>query len=191
MLCFCFSSEAPPLKCFQAGYSCTDLSFRQLLIDFLMLCASGTRRQAEGMADAVVSAGKRHALATGCFSGNLSHEKQLTGYMLQIFVHRSIVEQHVYPSQPFGTPIAQRILEYVGGEKKRADGQARILFHPPTFVDPSKTRLFHYCARPLQSCMDGSIAASRGSLIQDLEEALQPLFASTTPDTIAQRLRLH
>jgi len=187
---FASSSEAPPLQCFQTGYSC-HASFRQLLIDFLLLCARGTKRQAEGMADAVVSAGRRHGLDTGCFSRIPSGGKQLTGYMLQIFVHRSIAERHVYPSKPYGTPIAQRILDYVGGEKKRADGQARIFFHPPTFVDPKKTRLFHYCARPLQSCMDGGIAASRGSLIQDLEKALQPLFASATPDTIAKRLRLH
>jgi hypothetical protein len=192
---FASGSEAPPLSCFQAGYSCTDLSFRQLLIDFLMLCASSTRHQAEGVADAVVSAGQRHAISTHCFSaasGNVAYaERQLTGYMLQIFVHRSIVEQHVYPSEPMGRPIAKGILDYVSGGKKRADGQARILFHPRTFIDPSMTRLFHYCARPLQSCMDASITASRGALIQDLEEALQPLFTSTTSDTMAQRLKLH
>ena len=45
-----FGSEAPPLNCFQHGYSCSDLSFRGLLDNLLRtLSVSGcTRCQVEG-----------------------------------------------------------------------------------------------------------------------------------------------
>mmetsp|Transcript_94662 Transcript_94662/g.294795 ORF Transcript_94662/g.294795 Transcript_94662/m.294795 type:complete len:118 (+) Transcript_94662:8-361(+) len=101
-----------------------------------------------------------------------------TGYMLQIFIHRSIAESFAYPAEPYGIPISQSIEAYTMSSGRKADGQARIYFDPEVFLDPTRARLFHYCARPLQSCMVPSIAASRGALIKDLREALAPHWES-------------
>merc|ERR1719160_1647171 len=95
---FASGSEAPPMNCFQAGYSCTDLSFRRLLVDML----------GEDIADAVVDVGKRHGLPISGYESKTGDafvgvgNSQLTGYMLQIFVHRSIVGEFAYPSEPYG-----------------------------------------------------------------------------------------
>ncbi len=70
-----------------------------------------------------------------------------------------------------------------------ANGQARVLFHPPTFIDPSKARLFHYCARPLQTCMSSDIPESRGSLVKELRAVLQPVLK--TKNEIISALKLH
>lgn len=172
---FASGSEAPPLSCFKAGYSCTDLSFRKLLIDSL-----GGNGLAENLADAVVDIGERHGLPVQGYesqsptSSQRPQRSELTGYMLQIFVHRSIVEKYAYPSQPYGLPMPGGILEYI--EKgNAADGQARLYFHPQVMLDPRRARLFHYCARPSQSSLDPAVPSSRGALIKELRKALEPL----------------
>merc|ERR1712216_381213 len=176
---FASGSEAPPMNCFQLGYSCTDLSFRKLLTDSL-----GGNNLAEDLADAVVEIGKRHGLPVHGYESKNSDafyrtgEARLTGYMLQIFVHRSVVEKYAYPSQPFGVPLPGGVVEYI--EKgKAADGQARLYFHPKTMLDPRRARLFHYCARPSQSSLDPAVPSSRGSLIKELRTAMAPLLGNS------------
>eukprot|EP00746_Dinoflagellata_sp_MGD_P069738 gnl/MRDRNA2_/MRDRNA2_28542_c0_seq1.p1 gnl/MRDRNA2_/MRDRNA2_28542_c0~~gnl/MRDRNA2_/MRDRNA2_28542_c0_seq1.p1 ORF type:complete len:964 (+),score=188.05 gnl/MRDRNA2_/MRDRNA2_28542_c0_seq1:243-2894(+) len=170
---FASGSEAPPLNCFKVGYSCTDLSFRKLLTDTL-----GGSKVAEQMADALVDVGRRHGLPVQGYAsqnGDAFYERsELTGYMLQIFVHRSIVEEYAYPSQPFGVPLPGGIVDYVENGTV-ADGQARLYFHPKIMLDPRKARLFHYCARPSQSSLDPGVPSSRGSLVKELRAALAPL----------------
>merc|ERR1712012_991043 len=102
------------------------------------------------MGDAVVMVGARHGLCVHAYSsgGNATNSSDtvLLGYMLQIFVHKSVVEQFAYPSQPMGIPIKRSISDYITKDGVAADGQARILFHPNLFLDPSLVRLYHYCA---------------------------------------------
>lgn len=187
---FAYGSEAPPLNCFLAGYSCTDVSFRKLLVDFLAKCC-GDNKEAETLASAVVEAGRKHNLSVGHYgtsSGSVSNAP-LSGYMLQVFVHRSIVEDFVYPSEAMGKPIDKKVISHLE-DREKADGQARILFAPKVFLDPSRVKLYHYCARPLQSCMDADVAGSRGCLIRDLKEALSPLLNRKRLDSIRQRLKL-
>eukprot|EP00971_Amphidinium_carterae_P227333 4509020-Amphidinium_carterae.1 len=180
---FASGSEAPPLNCFQAGYSCNDLSFRGLLVSFLQTCLQiKDKKYLEDLTDKVVAVGWKHRLPVGCFEskgGGGGQQDNLAGYMLQIFVHRSIAASFAYPSQPYGVPLkgVGDILNYTMVQGKAADGQARVLFHPPTFVNPTTARLFHYCARPLQSCMNPEVPSSRGVLLRELRELLQPVLA--------------
>jgi hypothetical protein len=67
---------------------------------------------------------------------------------------------------------------------QRADGQARILFDPEVFLASSSVKMFHYCARPLQSCMDAGVPGSRGSLIAELRQILAPLLEEKTPEQL-------
>merc|ERR1719316_1144638 len=92
--------------------------------------------------------------------------------MLQVFVHRSIVDEMAYPSEPYGVPIDGTLTDYIA---QRADGQARLYFHPEVMLDPRRARLFHYCARPSQSSLDPAVPSSRGALIKELRKALEPL----------------
>merc|ERR1712039_1089439 len=108
--------------------------------------------------------------------------------MLQIFIHKSICETYAYPSEPYGRPIEGGLGDYLT-KRSKADGQARILFQPSVFLDSSKVKLFHYCARPLQSCMDADVRGSRGALIQDLRAILGPVLAKVPPQELASRFR--
>mmetsp|Transcript_20052 Transcript_20052/g.36228 ORF Transcript_20052/g.36228 Transcript_20052/m.36228 type:complete len:750 (-) Transcript_20052:198-2447(-) len=192
---FASGSEAPPLNCFQAGYSCNDLSFRGLLVTFLKTCLD-IRQDAkiEDLVDKVVAVGRKHRLPVGCFERSGAgggQQGDLAGYMLQIFVHRSIAANFAYPSQPYGVPVkgVGDIVNYTMTHGKAADGQARVLFHPPTMLNPTTARLFHYCARPLQSCMSPEVPSSRGVLLRELRELLQPVL-SHSRSTLMERLGL-
>merc|ERR1712060_940120 len=125
----------------------------------------------------------------GKFGGKQPHNTELPGYMLQIFVHRSIVEQYAYPSHAMGVPIPGTMTEYVFGSKV-ADGQARVLFHPKIFLDANNARLFHYCASPLQSCLNASVPNSRGAFLQELRTVLKPVLNSISPEQLIKRLQL-
>mmetsp|Transcript_69993 Transcript_69993/g.182244 ORF Transcript_69993/g.182244 Transcript_69993/m.182244 type:complete len:535 (+) Transcript_69993:436-2040(+) len=189
---FASGSEAPPLSCFMSGYSCTDLSFHSLLVMFLKQycqCAGKGSKSAKTIADELVEIAERHKLPTSAYgesggagkrkvrkSAALAATSELSGYMLQIFVRRDIVETFAYPSHAMGVPIPGGIADYTMVSGSKADGQARVLFHPPTFLDSSKVQMFHYCARPLQSCMSATVPESRGSLIKQLRRVLRPVL---------------
>jgi len=187
---FASGSEAPPLSCFQGGYSCTDLDFRKVLIDFLKVCSGN--RSVDKVVDSLIEIGERYLLPVSCYKGGLRQARaqnlQLTGYMLQVFIDRSVAEEYAYPSLPYGVPIKGGLLGYLD-KPKVADGQARILFHPPTFLDEHKVQLFHYCARPLQSCLAGNIPLSRGALIREMRECLAPLFRGLLAKDVTRRLK--
>lgn len=169
---FASGSEAPPLQCFQGGYSAANPVFSNLIRKNLQLCgitSEGTLRAVETVSQEL-SRGGAH----------------LTGYMLQIFIHRSICEDYTYPSKPFGVAIPGRMQDYLD-KQRTADGQARILFEPDVFLDPSKVKLYYYCARPLQSCMDADVPGSRGSVIQKLRDILGPELAKVAPEVLAAK----
>jgi len=180
---FAFGSEAPPLQCFRGGYSCTDLSFQGLLLSLLAKCKneSNKSQSVRDLAAKINEAARRNRVPA--LDGGSA---ELGGYMLQIFIHRSMVRQYAYPSEPYGVPIDDDMITYVDGHQI-ADGQARVYFNPTVFVDTSKTRLCHYCARPLQSCMDTSVNMSRGSFIQELRALLKPIL-EIPRDVLADRL---
>ena len=100
---------------------------------------------------------------------------------LQIFVHRSIVDNYAYPSKAMGIPIHGNITDYVEGTD-RADGQARVFMHPEVLVDPERVRLYHYCSRPSQANMDPFVRGSRGALVRELRDLLAPFL-----DTVEKR----
>jgi len=170
---FASQSEAPPLTYFQGGYSCDDLSFRALLVTFLKKCCEESK--VNGLLQEILSIGEKHELTTSSYAEKAGHTQNptLSGYMLQIFVRKNIAAKYAYASQPMGTPIGSSIEAYLD-KTPQANGQARVLFHPPTFLNEEKVRLFHYCSRPLQSCTATSVKASRGSLVEQLRKAIKP-----------------
>jgi len=183
---FASGSEAPPLNCFMQGYSAGACAWRTLLQNLVETLGGSV-----DTVDAVVDAAKRNGLCINGYAPPTArhHGKtELTGYMLQIFIHRSIVERYAYPSEPYGRVIAGTMVDYVENRGK-ANGQARILFDPEVFLeDAEKFKLFHYCARPLQSCMAPEAAQSRGAFLRELHEILHPLMQATSREIICARL---
>jgi len=154
--------------------------------------ALGGNGLAEHLADAVVQVGEDHNLPTMGYHRQSAHAggDRFGGSMLQIFVHRELVEKYAYPSQPYGVPLAGGILQYIEKQHRVADGQARLYFEPTVMMDPSKARLFHYCARPSQASMDPVVPSSRGSLIRKLRTVLSPILDGDARLDTAKRLGL-
>ena len=143
--CSLFSpgSEAPPLSCFQAGYSCTDVDFFAILVGVLSKCyRTQAQRTANAkivtrMASDIVEAARMNRIPTSMYqrgaavgSGGVvaggAGGSQLPGHMLQLFVHKSVAEQHAYPSQAMGIPIAGSITKYLAKDGC-ADGQGSCI----------------------------------------------------------------
>eukprot|EP00727_Mastigamoeba_balamuthi_P009886 m51a1_g552 hypothetical protein (703) ;mRNA; r:452804-455145 len=140
-------TEAPPLSNFENGYSCGDLSFRGLLEGLVTAC--GARgRQVQSIADAIVAIGTKYGLATSMYGSRAPRAMvypgatgMSTGNMLQIFVHRDLVDDVAYRAMPMGVPVNTH--EKLSGTllKGPAAGQARVFMHPELFTDSTKARL--------------------------------------------------
>lgn len=162
------NTEAPPLQCFSSGYAGGDPpNLGHLLRSLIKTVSSPPTFNVEQVALAVEEIGKRYQGARG-----------FTGHMLQIFVHKDWANDISYVSLPMGVPVpasADIVAHTSGG---RVSGQARIFMHPDVFLDPWKSRMYHYCAIP-ELCSPESKAGglTRGSMILELRDALQPIIA--------------
>ena len=155
---FALRSEAPPVRCFAAGYSCTDLSFRALLTG-LLARANIPHARVAAVAHAVCALAERHGLDATLYRpttpGSLAHfvvpPPRPRGHMLQIFVRRSEVDHVAYDSLPYGRytgrgPISTLLTP------THADlgaGQARLFVHPELLLSPTRARVAHYAADPV------------------------------------------
>jgi hypothetical protein len=73
-----------------------------------------------------------------------------TGHMLQIFVHRTAVDDVAYPSAEYGRIAKQHLplSKFLCGETVSAVVQARVFVHPTYFLNRAKVELRYYCAEP-------------------------------------------
>lgn len=179
---FAPGSEAPPLSCFCHGYSCADLSFRGLLNGLLTTCGA---HSVDSLADKIIEIAAKYEFPTSPFRGKMKDpwnfaapvgETEAPGSMLQIFVHKDIVDEIAYASMPMGVPIkgVEKLSAHLRGG--HTEGQARVFMHPAVFTDTTKAHLFHYTANPMLSAMDPSIEGSRGAFIKELRKALEPIL---------------
>merc|ERR1712232_585681 len=90
-------------------------------------------------------------IAGGYVSSGYQHGAQanaiLGGHMLQIFIARSVVEDFVYHSLPYGLPVetTRSVSSWLAGKEGLIDGQVRILLNPEIFTSLGQGRIFHYC----------------------------------------------
>lgn len=181
------ATEAPPLQCFNQGYSCADLNFRGLLQK--LLCSIGGYRDKHdlnlnSLIDVLIGIGDRFGLPVQMYrrvprSMHVAGNK-LYGHMLQIFVHRECVDNYAYASQPYGIPVpnVSSILAYASCSP--VCGQARIFMDPNLFTDKQRACAFHYCAWP-EFCSDEATAVgggTQGAMRAELLTALNPLLES-------------
>ena len=128
------------------------------------------------------------------------------GHLLQIFIHRDVVDHLAYRSHPMGVPVGDTrpISEFLRGPdgpapapatprrgpkhsraafgmhaaSGPASGQARIFMHPAVFTNPAQSRIYHYCANAAFACPDPAAALSRAAYALELQQALAPLLGS-------------
>lgn len=182
-------TEAPPLMCFQQGYSVGgEFSYRQLLGD-LLRCLGLPAVHLTAVLDELVTIGTKFRLPMRQYgSDNLNHHaygpasSTSTGHMLQIFVRKNASPSLAYASLPYGKPETSRgglpmsIDEATG--RTPACGQARLFMNPQAFVEGSDTETFHYSAIRDLCSTEEARDLTRGALILELRRALAPLLGT-------------
>ena len=170
-------TEAPPLSCFEAGYSCGDLSFRDLLVGLFTTCGL-ERKKADKLTNDVIEIGGRYGLSVGPYGAPARHGRIAPaydgsgsiGHMLQIFIKRDSIDDIAYASAAYGVP------ESIALSKKLSSGnvtgQARVFMHPEFFLDRSRARMYHYTSNPLLCCTDPAVPGSRAAMLNELRAAL-------------------
>jgi hypothetical protein len=185
-------SEAPPLSNFQNGYSCSDLSFLQVLKDLLSTCGLDAA-SAQRLTSDLVKLGQTYGLSGAYFTdaGNapVAESPANRGHLLQIFVRKDIADRYCYISQPYGVPVPLKpnLVDFLSGQSgSKITGQARIVMHPEVFCDPIQTRIYHYCSNPQFMSYDRSMEGSRAAFIEELMQLLRAAFP--TPAAV-ERMR--
>lgn len=167
--------EGAPIQSFLLGYSCTDLSFRSVLLDILSTCGLH-KDSAERIIDNIARLCAQYQLdasgigskVTGVVATNVQGINR--GHMVQLFIHKSIVDDLAYASRPMGIldPSRMPLSKHLRGV---ASGQARIFMHPTLFCDPDCARIFHYPADP-------GFAHNRNRFQKELEALLEPILST-------------
>lgn len=186
---FGYGSEAPPLQCFRAGYGCGDVSFRALLVGIINEGCGTTQQNSETIVDDICKVGAKYGLMVSNYTkggmpcGGQSYNHQLGGQMLQIFVSLKEVEKLVYRSHAYGYPHEdqKRISEWLYPPaspdwRDPIDGQVRIVCRPDALVDPSRARIYHYCANWEFFGGRAEDEGSRAAFVQDLRKILEPVM---------------
>ncbi|KAH3744178.1 hypothetical protein Pelo_14437 [Pelomyxa schiedti] len=192
---FATSSEMHPISCFMQGYSCGDVEWGKLLKD--VLTAVGfTGREVDDAAKKVIDIGAKYYIPTSHFgAGTQAYSAPSTahppGNMLQIFIHKEILDDVAYPCQPYGHPIQHSgtFAEYL---KSNPTGQTRIFAFPALFVDRNHAFIYHYCANQDLCCPDSKVPGSRGALKRELRAVLKPVLGTSEGRRAAfQRIQAH
>lgn len=146
----------------------------------------------------VVSVANRYGLGDNYASSHgggfarqqLASRRPNRGHLLQIFIHKDIVNDVTYRSQPMGIPVpasetqGQSVSDFLrdtsrpcnppGNTSGPCCGQSRIFMHPTIFTDLSQTRIYHYAANEEYMSAEGG----RTALLHDLEKALSPILGN-------------
>ena len=191
--CGLLENESPayPLEHFASGYSNTDLSYLDILKRTLHTCGILNRNEVDTIIEKIIGLADEYKICRRAYGGTPSVDVcHKTGHMLQIFVHKDIVDYFAYPSHSGGRPkdIGQSFSQYFGfpppiphDSHERRDvsrsydscsahttgqrvSQARLFMYPDVFINESKCRIFHYSASSTYSQGNSHSPAICGSL---------------------------
>merc|ERR1719174_1884962 len=93
--------EASPPVIFITGYSQEDLSFEDVLTNFLSGCISVSKQRIKMLAKDILFCSERHGLDVSKFGGEGCPSGK-AGHLLQIFVKRKLVSRLAYAALPWG-----------------------------------------------------------------------------------------
>jgi len=167
----CTGPEACVARVFISGYSCKDISWRNVLENVLRSCHVPAEK-VQRLADKIVLLAEKHGLDVSSFGGKPCQSQQ-AGHLMQIFIRRNLVDQLVYPAEPYG-PIDEERLplsEHMNKDTSFLRGQVRIVAHPKFFMQASHVRLFVASADPAFHKNRASFQEELCDLIKELGEA--------------------
>jgi len=126
---------------FKEGYSCKMLDFRGLLESLLLPCVSDPK-SVGSLATEIVGISDRYGLDTTMFGGQTG-ERECKGHILQIFVHRGLVDGLCYPAKPYGEVDDERLplSQWLGKDHSFSFGQVRLVANPRYFMRPGAVRM--------------------------------------------------
>jgi hypothetical protein len=134
--------EASPPVVFITGYSQEDMSFRGVLEKLLEACFVPADKVAL-LTDDILFQAEVHSLDVSQFGGAKCPSGK-SGHLLQIFIERTLVDELVYASDPWGPLDATRqpISQWLDGDNNTTWGQARIVAHPKYFMSSEHVRMY-------------------------------------------------
>mmetsp|Transcript_62617 Transcript_62617/g.201927 ORF Transcript_62617/g.201927 Transcript_62617/m.201927 type:complete len:530 (-) Transcript_62617:257-1846(-) len=183
----CTGPEACVAKVFNAGYSCKDVSFRQVLCSLLETLYV-PKAKVSDLAEQIIALSERHGLDVSQFGGRPCKTGK-AGHLLQIFVRRDLVDRLCYAAHPYGPVDEERmpLSQWMNGNHSFAVGQARLLAHPKFFMRSSCVRLFVASAEPTFSRNRRAFQDELVDLIKELgepvlrERAASGIYGGTLP----------
>lgn len=160
--------------CFRCGYSCKRVDFGGALE--LTLAACGVPADSiTTLATEIVELSHRFSLDTSQFlsHGGQSCASESPGHILQLFVHRSLLDKLCYPAIPYGEVDRERLpfSQWVSGDTSFSVGQARLLAHPGYFLRRRSVRMFLISA-------DESFQSNRKQFQAELARLLSSFLAT-------------
>jgi len=157
-------------KVFNAGYSCKDMSFQDVLKN-LLKSLYVPRYKVGRVASKIIKLAEQHGLDASQFGGRACASGK-AGHLLQVFVRRDLVDRLAYAARPYGPVDEARmpLSAWMDGDQPFSDGQARLLAHPKYFMDEECVRLHVVSADPTFHRTRRAFQQKLVQLIWDLSE---------------------
>lgn len=168
---------------FLAGFSQEDLSFTDALMKSLASCYI-PQAKIKRLASEIVALSERYGLDVSKFNGRACASGK-AGHLLQIFVHRSCLDEIAYAALPYGELDEARhmISDWLAGDFPTNFGQARLVANPKAFTNSDRVRMFTMSADPT---FHNNRALFQESLVRLIEGALDtPALRETAIEGIA------
>jgi hypothetical protein len=169
------STPAPPMECFEHGYTSTthyQFAPHDALRDLLRTCGL-VDDQLEKIANDLRAIACEFGISEELHSPAVPATPQ--GHMLQIFLHKDSVNHLAYLSDKQGVPkkMEQSMKSILRPLKSAVYGHSRLLAHPAVFIDPGQVKMYYYSS----SCdFMGDGPRSRSVFLEKLNLALTPII---------------
>lgn len=153
--------EATPTQFFLKGYAVSSVPL-EILMGFLKECGVADESAQRSLAASIVAESAKWGLS--------SPPSGLTGHLIQIFVHRSVVDKVCYSALPYGVPDGTR--HPIGNHLQSngvIQGQVRMVVNPRWFLSSKQIRIYTYSA-------DQSFHENRHKYHEALRELLDPIL---------------
>lgn len=131
------------ISTFTIGYSCIDINYLELLKNILLECNAN-----EGVIDKLVNVILTNEYVKEPVKDGYFKKPKFScsrnddcGQMLQIFIHKSILDKITYISEPFGMPYNR-----IESNCATTTNQVRILVSPEYFMNPNLVKTYRYAA---------------------------------------------
>eukprot|EP00439_Symbiodinium_sp_Y106_P080790 s383_g19.t1 len=173
--CSCLASGGQPQNMLQAwlirGFpsSISAGAMRRMLKDLLLAAGvcSGRAQALDPLVTSILAMGRKYGLRVP--SWRLCQQPENPGHLLQIFVHRSVVDAISYGSKARGQldsggiPLSRWLLQ-----RSPIDGHSRLLTHPDLFLDLDRGLVHSFAFSA------GPYGRERVALLRELRDLLKP-----------------